>query len=181
MKPLVAVLAGGASTRMGSDKAQVDIDGVTMLDRLVAVAGSLGDLIVVGDSHPDLRPGGLGPLAGLETALAAAAGRDVVLLGVDQPFLRPETLEHLLAISGDAVVPFDEGWEQVTCAVYREGCLQTVSLALDQGERSIITVLDDLDTVLVGPEHWRSWGEDGRSWFSVNTPEALIEGLERFG
>ena len=82
--PLVgAVLAGGASTRMGSDKAFIEIEGVPMVARAAAaltaagVAGVLvvgGDaarlgelgLLAVGDRHP-----GEGPLGGVITALGA--------------------------------------------------------------------------------------------------------------
>ena len=68
MKPLVAVLAGGSSSRMGRDKAFVDADGLPMLQRVTAVGQSVGDVVVVGrapsdglDGIPDLRVGRLGP------------------------------------------------------------------------------------------------------------------------
>ena len=53
--------------------------------------------------------------------------------------------------------------------------------ALDaEADLSILTILDRVDTTTVEPEEWRSWGEDGRSWFSVDTPEALQLGLSRY-
>jgi molybdopterin-guanine dinucleotide biosynthesis protein A len=188
MKPLVAVLAGGSSSRMGRDKALVDADGLPMLQRVTAVGQSVGDVVVVGvapsgglDGIPDLRVGGLGPLAGLEAALIHAEGRDVILVAVDQPFVRADTLRRLHQTGGDAVVPVDGGWEQVTCAVYRKPCLPVVRGALDDGDLSILAILDRLAITLVERDEWGSWGEDGRSWFSVDTPDALAIGLERFG
>jgi molybdopterin-guanine dinucleotide biosynthesis protein A len=188
MTPLIAVLAGGKSSRMGADKAEVVIEGESMLDRVVRVAASVGDAVVVGrvgsgrsDTIDDLRPGRLGPLAGLESALVHGAGRDVLLVAVDQPFLRAETLTRLAELGGDAVLPVDDGWEQVTCAVYRQAFLPAVRAALDaETDLSILTILDRARTTKVGPEEWRSWGEDGRSWFSVDTPEALQVGLSRY-
>ena len=185
MTPLIAVLAGGSSSRMGSDKAQVLVEGEAMLDRVIAAAGSVGEPQVVGGPHAtieDLRPGRMGPMAGLEAALVHAGGRDVVLLGVDQPFVRPQTLTRLIKLPGDVVVPIDDGWEQVTCAVYRPAMLGVIRAALDEGaDPAIHRHLDGVDTTRVAREQWTTWGEDGRSWFSVDTPEALAIGIEKFG
>jgi len=189
MKPLVAVLIGGSSSRMGADKAQVAIGDQTMLERVTDAAAPVGDIVLVGGPPtadprhiPDLRSGRLGPLAGLEAALADSDGRDVILVGVDQPFVRTDTLRRLIATDGDAVVPIDDGWEQVTCAVYREQCLPAVRAALDRAEDlAIITVLDHVAATRVEPEVWTGWGEDGRSWYSVDTPDALAIGVERYG
>jgi molybdopterin-guanine dinucleotide biosynthesis protein A len=86
----------------------------------------------------------------------------------------------MLALNGDAIIPLDEGWQQVTCAVYRPPFLKAASETLDAGCRSIITALDLVTVKLVQEATWRSWGEDGRSWFSVDTPDRLDEGLRRF-
>jgi molybdopterin-guanine dinucleotide biosynthesis protein A len=187
-RPVIAVLTGGRSSRMGRDKATIEVSGRTMLDTILQVAVGVGDPLVVGPGPgpegipctADLRPGRQGPLAGLEAALAWASGRDVVLLAVDQPFLRSPTVVHLLDEAGDAVVPDDEGWLQVTCAVYRAACLPEVRASLDAGERSLLAILDRVDTRVVGQRAWRRWGEDGRSWFSADTPDRLAEGLARY-
>jgi len=188
MKPLVAVLAGGASSRMGTDKAQVTIGGETMLARVVRIGRFVGDVVVVGrrsesnEGIPDLRVGRLGPLAGLEAALVHAAGRDVALVGVDQPFVRADTLIHLTELSGDIVIPVDDGWEQATCAVYREPSLPAIQSALDSAEDlAILSILERVETKRVQRDEWGVWGEDGRSWYSADTPEALASGLQRYG
>lgn len=173
---------------MGTDKARVTIGGVTLLARVTGVAGLVGDVVVIGgapaeglDHVTDLRTGRLGPLAGLEAALFHGAGREVILVGVDQPFVRAETLRRLSEVPGDAVIPIDDGWEQVTCALYREACLPAVRAALDVADDlAIITILDAVATTRVDPDEWGAWGEDGRSWFSVDTPESLTEGIDRF-
>jgi molybdopterin-guanine dinucleotide biosynthesis protein A len=173
---------------MGTDKSQVTIEGETLLERVAGVAGSVGDVVLVGgppaeglERIPDRRSGRLGPLAGLEAALVHGAGRDVILVGVDQPFVRADTLRRLSEIAGDAVVPIDNRWEQVTCAVYRDRCLPAIQEALDTAEDlAIITVLARVATTRVGRPEWSAWGEDGRSWFSVDTPEALAAGVARY-
>lgn len=187
-RPIVAVLAGGDSTRMGTDKALVIVDGSTMLDRVLAVADRIGDPIVIGRSTApgpvpafrDLRPDVRGPLTGLETALTLNPGRTIVLVAVDHPFLQSKTIDHLLALDGDAVVPVHDGWQQVTCAVYRPAFLDAAVRVLDAGCRSIISALEHAGTTLVAEDMWRSWGEDGRSWFSVDSPGRVAEGIRRY-
>lgn len=173
---------------MGFDKATLEFEGKTLLAHVVATCTEVGDVVVIGRSEAagaaattDLRPGPLGPLAGLETAFAIADGRDVVLVAVDQPFVRGRTLRELLLLEGDAVVPVDLHTMQVMCAVYRDACRPHVSRLLDEGRRAPAAVVDAVAARLVGREEWELWGEDGRSWFSVDTKDDLETGRRRFG
>ena len=115
------ILAGGASRRMGSDKAALDVGGVTMLERTVAVLGALAadrllivggdpgragsnvgvvDVVDVVDVVADRWPGE-GPLGGLVTGLAHLADRYgsdalAVVVSCDLPLLRAESLSGLV-------------------------------------------------------------------------------------
>lgn len=103
---LGAVLAGGLSSRFGSDKALAEIKGHTLLALAVdALSGWCDHVVVVGretapaPTLPDWPAPGMGPLAGLAGALHAAAdgGYEAVLsCGVDSPGL-PDNLPRLLA------------------------------------------------------------------------------------
>ncbi len=190
---LGAVLAGGSSRRMGADKALVEVAGRPMVAWVSAALGEVADRVVVaGRTHPvlgvdplpDPVEGPVGPLAGLAGALgeAAAIGADaVVVVAVDQPFARRETLARLVASSeGRAVVPQAEGVRQVTCAVYPADWHAETLIELEAGG-SIQTLLDRLEHVLVLPDEWQAWGEDGASWFSVDNADDLEDGLARFG
>ncbi len=102
--PLVgAVLAGGASSRLGRDKAALRLDGETdLLSRTVALLrGVTATVIVIGRSHPgcasvpDLLPG-RGPVGGIASALAHAAGAACLVLSCDLPFMTSEVLVRLV-------------------------------------------------------------------------------------
>ncbi|RPI22735.1 MAG: hypothetical protein EHM57_04920 [Actinobacteria bacterium] len=181
---VVAVLAGGRSTRMGRVKADVDVAGRTMRAHVLAAVAAAGlDAIEVGGGRgiPDLRAAHRGPLAGVEAALTATEGPAVIAVAVDQPWLLPATLRALAAGEGDAFVPYADGKPQVTCARYAAGCLPAATQLLDAGLGSIQGLLAEIQTVLVPPEVWATWGEDGRSWFSADTAEAVAAGLGAFG
>ncbi len=176
------VLAGGAATRMGADKPTLDLAGRTLLERVTgAVAASPVDRVVVAgrpvdgvDSVLD-PPGVAGPAAGLLAVFRRWPGHHVVLVGADQPWVDPALLGHLLGLPGDAVVPV-AGRRQATCAVYRHTCYPVLEhLAAADPNPSLQRLLASVDPTEVGEPTWRSWGEDGRSWRSIDTPQDLAE------
>jgi molybdopterin-guanine dinucleotide biosynthesis protein A len=188
--PLGAILAGGRSQRMGTDKALVRVGGVPMVERVAAaLRRAAGEVLIIGRSEPlagissvpDVRPGRpRGPLPGLAAALRHAVERPVLLVAVDQPLVRSATLQRLAALVDDRpVVPVDRGVRQTTCAAYPAA----FAAAADDEDRrggSIQSLLDDHAYRPVEEDEWASWGEDGRSWFSVDTPAAVAELEERF-
>lgn len=187
MALLGAVLAGGASRRMGTDKADVEISGSTLLDRVTSAVAEVTDRVVVlggqregYETWPDEAPGS-GPLAGLATALSRMTEDRALVVAVDNAFVQAGTLAHLASVESDLpVVPVDHsGVRQVTCAVYPR---QIAGQALEEAESggSVQTLLDRVSFLPVTPEQWETWGEDGRSWYSVDSSEALATGMRRF-
>lgn len=188
---LGAILAGGAGSRMGADKALVKVEGTSMIRRVAQVVAPVaGEVVAVGRPGsleglrgiPDPPSGVGGPLAGLVAALGQAAGRFVLLVAVDQPFLRGETCRQLLALARpeQAVVPLDGGTRQVTCALYPPAWAAEAAHEAAAGG-SIQSLLDRLPFRAVPEDEWRAWGEDGRSWFSADSPDDIAAGLRRFG
>lgn len=106
-----AILTGGASSRMGADKAALGWGGRRAVDRVAALARAVGASVVVtvgGRDYglPDVADAGGGPAAGVVAgglALAARGCGRMLVLAVDAPTLRPEDLAPLLAADGAAV------------------------------------------------------------------------------
>jgi molybdopterin-guanine dinucleotide biosynthesis protein A len=176
------ILAGGGGTRMGRDKALVPFLGEAMIGHIAAAIEKAGlDVLVVGrrdgvaglETVPDEGEPGRGPMAGMVTGLRTADGGAVFLVAVDQPLLRPETIVAMLALPGDAVVPVSGGHPQVTCALYRRACLEPALTALAAGQMKLRVMLGEVNTTYVGEDVWSAWGEDGSSWLSLDTPEAV--------
>lgn len=183
--PLGAILVGGASSRMGADKAGVRVAGKSMLEMVAAALEEAGcEVVAVGKAQPtaDVRTvpddgaAELGPAAGLATALRLAGGRPVFLVATDQPLLQAGTVRSLLAIDGTAVVPIDNGVRQATCGVYRAGCEAPLRRLRSQGASPPLQrLLDAVGAREVGLDEWAAWGEDGRSWWSLDRPEDVAE------
>jgi molybdopterin-guanine dinucleotide biosynthesis protein A len=184
---LGAILNGGQSSRMGRDKASVLVAGTPMLERVgIALTPVVDRLVILGPDRDgwECWPDSVhaqGPLAGIATALSRAESERIVVVAVDHPFVRSDFLRRILAIASDLpVVPVDEtGIRQVTCAVYPKTiALAAVEEAVAGG--SIQTLLDRVSFRAVAPKEWREWGEDGRSWFSIDSESALAEASSRF-
>ncbi|WP_414657262.1 molybdenum cofactor guanylyltransferase [Deinococcus sp. VB343] len=150
-EPLTAAItAGGQSSRFGSDKARAEWRGRPLLWHVAAsfpvvqarlLLGPPGKYALAGwDSRPDLRPG-LGPLAGLETALTLAPAGWVAFAGVDNPCLTPGYWEKLLAARRPGVLSVQAGHPergpQPLGALYHTELLPHVSALLDAGERRL--------------------------------------------
>lgn len=179
------ILAGGASERMGSDKALVEISGSPMIDWVVkALEDVCGRVLIAGRPSGWQGRAGLadetavrGPLAGLIPALQL--GEPVLLVAVDQPWVRTETLMKLAEI-GATAVPDHHDVRQVTCACYYP---DLASVAREEAETggSLQSLLDRVRPLEITEPVWHAWGEDGRSWFSVDRQEDVEIGLSRFG
>ncbi len=180
---IAAVLAGGRSHRMGVDKSTVELAGRSMADwvtralagrNVVVVGGSIHGAIAIADAP------GSGPTAGLAAALSIGADA-VLLVAVDQPWLRPETVIRLMdRFENRPVVPLDDGLRQVTCAVYPATMATKATSMADTGS-GLQKALEGEDVDEILPTEWAAWGEDGRSWYSVDRPQDIIDGLARFG
>ena len=167
---------------MGTDKAVVSFRGAPMVHHVAdALSTASLDVLIVGrhsslagyPAIPDLLRLGGGPAVGLLTALTHDEDADVFLVAVDQPLLRSATITAMLELEGDAVVPMEQGHPQVTCALYRQACRGPLQQALAGGERKLRRLLDTVATTYVAEDTWQGWEEDGRSWLSLDTPEAV--------
>ncbi len=182
-----AVLAGGASRRMGRDKATLAVGGVELASLALAAAARVAHpvVLVAPEGHPARRLAapaiadpGLGPLAALAAALDALTAEHVLVLAGDHPGLRVELLARLVALAGEA--------EAVACrrgprleplvAVYERApalAAARARLAGPAGGRSLTGLLADLGTLVVEEPEWRRLDPDGRSFVDLDDPADL--------
>lgn len=154
-----AVLCGGRSSRFGADKALHVVAGRTLLERALASLAPARERLLVGRRYPvegarhvtDLRPG-LGPLAGLESALVAASEPWIALAACDLPCLTPAYWRLLCARARPervVVVCGPEDRLEPLAALYPRSALPHVSARLDRGLRDLQGLLRELPAVAV--------------------------------
>lgn len=183
----VAILAGGKSSRMGTDKSFVTVLGQPMIECVLAQVQGLGAEIVLITNqleayaylglplYKDLFPD-TGPLGGICTALHHATGSHTLVLACDMPFLSRCLLEHLIRLSPgfDIVVPEALGRLQPLHAVYSRACLQPVLACLRRGEFKINAFYQDMPRLHVVLESdIQIYDPTQQSFWNVNTPQDL--------
>ena len=162
--PLAAViLAGGASRRMGRDKATAMFDGSTLVERTVTavnarcapvfVVAAPGQALPALDAHilrDDVR--GVGPLLATGRGLRAAAEAGLELAfvcAVDMPLLSADLIDELVGpavrLGADVVLPWD-GRSHYLAGIYRTSLHERVSELVAAGERSMRALVESVDT-----------------------------------
>ncbi len=178
-----AVLAGGASTRMGSPKALIELAGRTLVARVVAAVGSAGlePMVVAKPDSPlprlDCRvltepAEPRHPLTGLLTALHASAGRGVIAVACDTPFVPPKLLAWLAGLDDDAAVCEVGGVIQPLLGRYTPAVAGPLGEALARRD-SIRGAIDTLAPRIVCEDELRRFGDPERIAFNVNAPADL--------
>jgi molybdopterin-guanine dinucleotide biosynthesis protein A len=189
------VLAGGRSSRFGSDKLAARYGDSTLLDRAVAAAGAVASEVIVvlapGDDRPlpatnvpverALDPESFGgPLVGLLAGLEAAREPVAIVVGGDMPTLAPDVLRMiiglLLASEGarDAVVLVQRGeMRPLPCAVRNGAATQVARHLLGEGERSLLALIRSLPALLVAEGDWRPLDPMAATLLDVDVPGDL--------
>lgn len=176
-----AILAGGRSSRLGRDKACVEIAGRSMLARAVEAVRPLAcEILVVGRAQlepstrgirclPDERPG-LGPMGGLLTALDAASHERVLCLACDMPLVTTRILQRLAQVTEDADAVALRSGDRVEplCAIYHRRIRPVVRERVAQGLLAMHELLEAVRTTYVELDP-----TDQQLVFNVNTPEDL--------
>jgi molybdenum cofactor guanylyltransferase len=194
------VLAGGKSSRMGADKALLEIAGEPLIVRTVKLASTVANPVrVVGgadkftalrlaaleDDHP-----GDGPLGGIATALRATSHEWNLILACDLPYLTHRWLEHLVerarSSQADAVVPATrhQNYEPL-CAMYRKRCAHDAASAVAAGNLKVqefVAALHEAGRLEpVEPAEWKRFDSAGRLFKNMNEPADYDEAKRALG
>ena len=187
----VAINAGGQSSRMGTDKAFVDLLGQPLIEHIIGRVAGLGQaetilitnrpddyahlgLPLVGDVMPDK-----GSLGGIYTALHHGQTAYTLVVACDMPFLNPALLRYMVGLCAgdqyDVIVPRVEGYPQGLHAIYSQNCLEPIRARLDAGRLKVIGFYDDVRVRYLDEAEYAPFDPDGLSFSNVNTPQELAE------
>jgi len=187
------VLAGGESSRMGRDKAMLELDGVPLIVRAARLVDSIatGTTIVgaperfnglawkvIADDTP-----GSGPLGGIATALRASEAAWNLVIACDLPYLTKSWLEFLvgraLDSDADAMLPMNERGAEPLCAMYNKRCEPVIRVALNRGTRKVTDGLAGLRIGTIEPAEWKDFDSEGLLFKNMNSPADYEEAKAR--
>jgi molybdopterin-guanine dinucleotide biosynthesis protein A len=182
------VLAGGGSRRFGRDKALVEIDGQTMLARMIVllrgvpmavkmIAGR-GKYEAFGAEMVEDRWPGEGPLGGIITALddagkSAAPSEWNLIVSCDMPFLTQEWLGFLCERTGKSeaqvVLAHSAHGPEPLCACWRTEAAEMLRAAFERGVRKVTQGISLLRAEVLDERDWKRFDSDGRLFWNMNT------------
>jgi molybdopterin-guanine dinucleotide biosynthesis protein A len=180
------ILAGGASSRMGTDKSQLPLEGQTFTERIAETLLKLtASVYVVGrqaesslPSVADVYPQ-WGALGGLHAALTACKREWAIVVACDLPFATAELFSFLAEkrVDHDAVVPIQEdGRPQPLAALYRvDPCRQRATELIEAGRRRPLDLLEAVETRWISFAEIRNLDQAERFFVNINTPSDYYE------
>lgn len=188
MRFTAVVLAGGQSTRMGQDKAFVELGGKPLVEWVLDALEPLTRSFVIVTNSPerfasyegrarvvlDERARG-GPLPALATGLRHSREPWAFMSTCDAPFLEPAFVQVLAryARGFDAAVPGNPAERWPLTAFYHQRCLPAVEAAVERADGRVIAFFDDVAVRWVPLMELRALDHELRSLWNLNTPQEL--------
>ncbi len=184
---LAFILAGGKSSRMGTDKAFVEFEGRTLLTRALDLARSITSEVSIVGSKEKFAPfapvvedvfQNCGPLSGIHAALQTSSADLNLMLAVDMPFVSETFLQYLIGEARQApdaavIVPRAGGHWQSLCAVYRRQFAAVAENALRADKNKIDPLFAIVETRGIEEEELQASGFSEDVFCNLNTPEEL--------
>ncbi|RKX61015.1 MAG: hypothetical protein DRP37_04570 [Thermodesulfobacteriota bacterium] len=183
-----AILAGGKSQRFGSNKALAPWFTGHVIDAVAQAAMSAcREVIIIANEpepyscsglpvFPDILPG-LGPLAGLQSALRHAKEERIFLLGCDMPLLNSELINMMWEIPtwAPVVIPGTPRGLEPLHAIYHKSILPIVDNRISAGSLSLQSLLKDIPCHIVSSADILKICPSFKCLTNANTPEELAK------
>lgn len=184
----VGILCGGKSTRMGQDKALLQLNGERFLTRIckeldsfsqvlvsVAKSGDYSDILdskcqVVCDEHREI-----GPIEGIYQVLSHADSEYVFVCAGDMPFIKKELVEYMsefISSDYDCYVLADEDHVHPLCAIYSKAMLPVIEKLISEGQYRLVNILNSVRTKYIKLE---STCFDKKIVKNINTKDEYIQ------
>lgn len=181
------ILSGGLNSRIGLNKAFLEISGKKIIERTVILFKELFEEVVVVTKDPltyadlDVRIATdvkdiTGSLVGVYSGLLSSTSEYNVVVACDMPLINRDIVRYLVSkINGyDAVVPFCQGRLQPLHAVYSKKCIKPLEELINSGHMRITKLFEKVKTKRVEEEELKKFDPDFKSFININTKEDLL-------
>ena len=155
------ILAGGKSSRMGTDKGLIELNGKKMVQYLIDVFKSLGLPVIIVANNVEYgsfeakfvqdRIKDHGPLAGIATGLFYSSTEKNVILSCDTPFITSELISFLLEESENETITITKSFDRLhpLIGVYSKSCLPIIEQELDKNNLRLRDLCDKVNAKTV--------------------------------
>lgn len=179
------ILAGGTSSRMGSNKALLLHNGGRIIERVYRVLAELFEEVLLVTNNPELYPfipcrkvpdiyPGRGVMAGIHAGLSQSREQSIFVVACDMPHLKVDLIRHLITLADgvDVVMPLTVGGFEPLHAIYRKECLPVLEEFLRNDEqRRMVSLFSRVRVREVSPDEIASFDPEFTSFDNINTPD----------
>lgn len=182
------ILAGGKSSRFGSDKAFITIKGSSLIKKQVKILKKAFKKIIIVTNNPDkfkirgvrvardVIPG-QGPLSGIHAGLSASNSHYNFVVGCDMPFLSIELIRYMVSRRGvfDIVAPkLKRGYEPLF-AFYSKNCISAIEKILSTDNFRVNQLFKKVKVRKVRVSEVKKFGPPETLFFNINTLQDLCK------
>lgn len=181
----IIVLAGGASRRMGTNKALLPVDeDTTLIERVIDNLRPLSEDVVLVSNAPETYAAlpvhhtsdqilNAGPLAGLHAGLLVVQNPWALLVACDMPLIDLRLVRYmaLLAEGCDVVAPRVGNEVEPLHALYHQACLPAIEKRLAAQQRRMVAFYPDVRVRYLEETQIQIFDRTRRSFSNANTPE----------
>lgn len=184
------ILAGGKSSRLGTDKARIKLDGRSIILQSIAekLLSVTDEVIVVTDGRKydnlevkvkwvkDVYPS-IGSIVGVYSGLRAIRLNYALVVACDMPLLNLDLIKHMINLPRDydILIPKIGKYIEPLHAIYSRKCLQPIERALKAGNLKLIDFFDEVIVRYLTEEVIDRYDSDHLSFFNINSPAQLRE------
>ncbi|MCF6092641.1 molybdenum cofactor guanylyltransferase [Microaerobacter geothermalis] len=187
------ILAGGRSSRMGMDKTILPIAGTPLIQKTLNTLRQVSDKVTVSVNDmsrsnyarlfgevvwkaDESHVAGMGPMAGMFTAMKGSLSSYHIVVACDMPFLQGTFLEWMVEIAkaegADAVVPIGhDGKIHPLHGVYHRRCLPVIQQLLEAKKPRMLGLLEAANVKYLNPDTIEKKGFSAESFMNMNSPE----------
>jgi FdhD protein len=177
------ILAGGHSSRMGSNKALLPYRGGRFIEAIHRLLNDIFPEVILVTNNPeqyDFLPcrkvpdlfEGMGVLAGIHSGLYHSSNPAVFAVACDMPYMMESLIRHMAsrADAGGVLIPESPSGLEPLHAVYGKGCLAAIEATLLSGQRRIVSFFDRTNVSKVNVEQVAYFDPSFVSFININTP-----------
>ena len=180
------ILAGGKSTRMGTDKGLMIFNGKPMINWVIeSLQNSVEELIIVSDNQAyndygykiisDLIPG-KGPVGGIYTALQFSKTELNFIVSCDMPFIKKEIVQFIIDSYNNAgiCIPSSYGRIQPLAGIYKKSCAEIFLSAIQSDELKLQSLLKRINTSVIELDNFFA----AELFQNMNTPDDIKKAMK---
>ncbi len=183
----IAILAGGLSTRMGTDKGLVMLGDKPLIAHVIHRLSVLNvPMMIIANQLEAYHAFGIpvyrdvlaerSSLGGIYSALHHSSTRYTLCVACDMPFINPVLISEMIKRSAgyDAVVPQIGEHPQGLHSLYSKTCLTTIQQQIEHHNFRVRDLFALLNTCWMGEDLIRQFDPQLDSFMNINTPEAIL-------